>query len=94
MNNNSKNVTAFDDEVCIKKNHRMLLMVATAIVLFYLLIPFVLSIFLKETTSFFLLFAWVYVIFLFLMTWGIGVWHYFYMKKYHLILERNVKQTN
>ncbi|GAE92396.1 hypothetical protein JCM21714_1390 [Gracilibacillus boraciitolerans JCM 21714] len=94
MINTFKNVTVSEQEVLIKKKHRILFFVATLIIFFYLFIPLILTALMKEIPDNFLFFAWVYVILLFIMTWGIGVWHYSFIKKYELIIEESVRQTD
>ncbi|MGP4040769.1 hypothetical protein ACTWP4_12870 [Gracilibacillus sp. D59] len=93
MTNSQKNENAFEEVANIRKKHRILVAVAASIILFYILVPFVLTIFISEDTSYFLTFVWVYLFILFILTWGIGLWHYIFMRKFEPTKEAKEKQT-
>ncbi|SER60845.1 hypothetical protein SAMN04487944_1076 [Gracilibacillus ureilyticus] len=51
------------------------------IILFYLLFPFLLHSVISEDNSYFLILSWGFIFLLFLLTWGIGFWHYYFMSR-------------
>lgn len=94
MQHNQTNETAYVFEEQIRKKHRTLIVIAAIIILFYLLFPLALISFISEQNTYFLPLAWGYVLLLFLITWGVGVWHYFFIKSCNRKLEARWKQTN
>jgi membrane-associated HD superfamily phosphohydrolase len=93
VQNSQSNETAY--RICdqIRKKHRILISIVAIIILFYILFPIVLSSFMSEQNIYFLPLAWGYVTLLFLMTWGIGVWHFFFTKSFNRKLEERGEQA-
>ncbi|SFM13753.1 hypothetical protein SAMN04487943_108147 [Gracilibacillus orientalis] len=94
MKNSHINENAYETCDYIKKKHRILISTVAIIVLFYILFPIMLTNFISEQNKYFLPLAWGYILILFLLTWGIGIWHYFFMKRFNRSIEERVKQTN
>ncbi|WP_208591107.1 DUF485 domain-containing protein [Gracilibacillus suaedae] len=93
MQNRKNNETAYRVNDQIRKKHRILISTAAIITLFYILFPIGLTSFMSEQNKYFLPLAWGYVLVLFLMTWGVGIWHYFFTKLLNRKLDKRSEQT-
>ena len=93
MQNSQSNETAYRINDQVRKKHCILIATATIIILFYILFPIFLTSFMSEQNIYFLPLAWGYVLVLFLMTWGIGVWHFFFTKSFNRKLDERGEQA-
>ncbi|MDX8047557.1 hypothetical protein SH601_16445 [Gracilibacillus sp. S3-1-1] len=80
MLKNNKNETASSKVAEIKKKHRKLVSTAVITILFLVIIPLLLVAFITEVNRFFFFLAWGHIFLLFILAWGVGIWHYFFIR--------------